>query len=164
MKMKLYAFFAVFFFGCGVSTYQYDARYDAPRYGGGGGGYNSSYSTSSAGIAVPVSPMNMWGCAPELTLEIVNRLDWDAVVHVKRLIDDGTTAQTAVSVPHRESRILCLPDVGVMNITAEFYRFSHGAPLLLGCWSRQREFAPHVGYLGRHEFRMEGGIVPHSCN
>ena len=163
--MKLYGLmFALLLSACGVSSYQYDARYDAPRSSGGGGYGDSSYSSSSAGIAVPVSPSNPWGCARELTLEIVNRLDWEAVVHVNRLIDDGTAMETAVAVPHGESRMLCLPDVGSMNVTAELYSFSHGAPIRLGCWSRSRDFPPHVGYLGRQELRMEGGIVPRSCD
>lgn len=142
-------FISFFLTACGVSTYQHDMRYDGPS--------NGAYGASSGGYAAaPISPANTWGCDPSFQLELKNRsADHDAVVNIHQLVSDGTSFETAVNVPRRGSRIICLPDIGEYNLEIQLFAINMGAPRLVGCYSRHQSYSAFVGVAGRHEYWID---------
>ncbi len=145
---------AVLLSGCGLTTHGYSARYSTPVYQGRSGEM-SEESYAGTEIAVPVSPMNPWGCDPSFQLEIRNRSEnHDAAVNIHRLVSDGTTLVTAVNIPRGGARIICLPDVGEYELEVQLFAMNLGAPRIVGCYSDRRTFSTFVGVLGRHEHNI----------
>lgn len=145
--------FAIFLSGCGLGVHGYGATYSAPPsyyQRAEQQTWRAEEHPHGTEIAVPVSPMNELGCDPSFQLGIVNQSSHDAVVNLHRMISDGTTQMTTVSVPRGGERIVCLPDVGAYELEVEFFAISLGEPRRVGCYSRQREFSTFVGVSGRH--------------
>jgi len=148
---NLFVVFAIFLSGCGLGVHGYSASYTAPNYRNQQQNWRAEEQMSGTELAVPISSMNQFACDPSFQLGLRNQSrNHDAVVNIHRMISDGTTATTTVSVPRGGERIVCLPDVGEYEFEIELFAMSLGEPRRVGCYSWQREITSFVGVAGRH--------------
>ncbi len=151
--------FAVFLSGCGLGVRGYSASYTSGPSSYSRGrpqDWRSEEQASYTELAAPISPMNPMGCDPSFQLGLRNQSrEHDAVVHVNRLISDGTVQTTTVSIPRGGERIVCLPDIGAYELEIELFAMSLGRPQRVGCYLVQQSYSAFVGVAGRHEYNID---------
>lgn len=155
--MKTFAIFAIFLSGCGLGVHGYSASYTAPSsYRGQQQDWETGERPHGTELAVPLSPMNQFGCDPSFQLGLRNRSrEHDAVVNIHRLISDGSSQTTTVSVPRGGERIVCLPDVGEYELEVELFAMNLGEPRRVGCYTATQSYSAFVGVAGRHEYWID---------